>query len=124
MQARLRLTKILAVALIASLVLSACGGGTSGSTWFNLPSIPLNVQPDGSVSTVLGLNLGAIPALQQLQGTGLDRLEVRIGYSGIMIYANGTQLPMVTWSADAVETLQGVLRNAPQIPNGAMIANL
>jgi len=124
MQARLRLTKILAVALIASLVLSACGGGTSGSTWFNLPSIPLNVQPDGSVSTVLGLNLGAIPAVQQLQGTGFDRLEVRIGYSGIMIYANGTPLPMVTWSADAVETLQGVLRNAPQVPNGAMIANL
>lgn len=127
MLARPKHYKLLLVALIASLVLNACGGGTTGSTWFNLPSIPVNVQGDGTVS-VLGYNLGAVlPAnlLQQLQGASINKLEIRIGYNGILVYANGNQLPYISWDADAVSTLQDVIRQVPQIvPNADLIANV
>jgi len=47
MQAKPKILKIFLVALMASLVLGACGGGTTGSTWFNLPSIPVKIGADG-----------------------------------------------------------------------------
>jgi hypothetical protein len=125
MQARPTYFRVFVVALIASLWVSACGGGTSGKTWFNLPSIPINIQPDGSTS-VLGFNLGAVlPAqvVQQLQTAGTQKLEIRIGYHGVQIYNNGAALPYVAWTADSVSTLQDVLRDLPNIPNGDTIAS-
>jgi hypothetical protein len=124
MQAKPTIVKIFLVALIASLVLGACGGGTTGKTWFNLPSIPITIGSDGSAS-VLGFNMGAIfpPALAQpLQAASVQKLEVRIGYNGILIYANGESLPYISWDADSVATLQEVLPKIPGIP-GAMIAS-
>ena len=59
MQAKPKIVKILVVALIVSLVLGACGGGTSGSTWFNLPSVRVNVQENGAAK-VWGFNVGAV----------------------------------------------------------------
>lgn len=126
MQARSNFYKVFVVALIASLILGACGGGTSGSTWFNLPSIGLNVQEDGSVST-FGFNLGPVlpPTLvPQLRAANIQKLEVRAGYNGVHVYANGVDLPYLTWDAESVDTLQAVLRNSPNIPNGNLIANL
>ncbi|HXF64066.1 MAG TPA: hypothetical protein VNK95_20740 [Caldilineaceae bacterium] len=126
MQAKPKIVQILVVALIVSLLLGACGGGTSGRTWFNLPSAKLHVQPDGT-ARAFGLNLGAVvPAtlVQQLQSANIQKLEVRIGYNGIHVYANGEDLPYIRWDADAVETLQDILPNLPQVPNGQMIANL
>ena len=124
MQARPKILKIFVVALIASLVLAACGGGTTGATWFNLPSIPLQLQETGTLS-VFGLPVTTLnPALvQQLQGANVQKMEVRIGYNGIHIYANGVDLPYISWDAESLGTLQDVLRNAPNIPNGALIAN-
>lgn len=126
MQARSKIYKIFVVALIASLVLGACGGGTSGSTWFNLPSVQVNIQPDNTVN-VFGFNLGAVlPAtlIQQLSSANLGKLEVRAGYNGIHVYANGVDLPYLTWDADAVDTLQNIVRTMPGIPNANLIANL
>ncbi len=97
MQANPKIVKILAVALIASLVLGACGGGTTGSTWFNLPSIPVKIGVDGS-ARVFGFNIGPIlqPAiLQQLQTANIQKLEIRLGYNGIHVYANGQDLPYI-----------------------------
>lgn len=124
MQAKPKILKIFVVALILSLMLTACfGGGTTGSTWFNLPSIPIKVQDNGSI-TVFGLAVMNNPALlDQLRSANIQKLEVRIGYNGIHVYANGNDLPYVSWNADSVATLQEVLRNAPDIPNGSMIAN-
>lgn len=126
MQARAKISQLAVVVLAASLILAACGGGTTGSTWFNLPSIPVNFGADGS-ATVLGFNIGQIlPAatLQQLQGAGVHKLEVRIGYNGIHVYNNGIDLPYLSWDADAVTTLQDLLRQNPSIPNNTLIANL
>lgn len=125
MQAKPKILKIFVVALILSLILTACGGGTTGSTWFNLPSLPVKLQADGSMS-VFGLAVTPPnPALlQQLQSANIQKLEVRIGYNGIHIYANGNDLPYIKWDAAVVETLQEVIRNAPNVPNGNLIANI
>ncbi len=126
MQARPKIFRIFAVALIASLMLSACGGGTSGSTWFNLPAIPIQIQLDGS-ATALGFNIGPVlpPAtLQQLQAAKVQNLTVRIGYNGIHVYANGADLPYISWDADSVATLQELIQKMPNVPNASTIANL
>ncbi|CAN5651818.1 hypothetical protein BH10CHL1_BH10CHL1_26650 [soil metagenome] len=125
MQVNPKIIKIFAVALVASLVLSGCGGGTSGSTWFNLPSIPLRIQPDGSAK-VFGFNIGPLlpPAtLQQLQTANIQKLEIRLGYNGIHAYANGQDLPYIGWDATSVATLQETIRKLPNIPNASTIAD-
>ncbi|MEZ4676303.1 MAG: hypothetical protein R2932_18935 [Caldilineaceae bacterium] len=123
MQAKPKIFRIFVVALILSLMLSACtGGGTTGSTWFNLPSIPVKVQANGNI-TVFGLAVANNPALlQQLQTANVQKLEVRVGYNGIHVYANGNDLPYIKWDADSVATLQDVIRSAP-IQNNTIIAN-
>lgn len=127
MQARPKIVKILAVALIVSLVLAACGGGTTGKTWFNLPSVRVNLQPDGT-ARVFGLNIGYIgiaPALiQQLQSANIQRLEVRIGYNGVHVYANGQDLPYLAWDQAKVETIQAILPRLPGVPNAQLIADV
>ncbi|MCX6050793.1 MAG: hypothetical protein NT075_37365 [Chloroflexi bacterium] len=125
MQVNPKIIKIFAVALVASLVLSGCGGGTSGSTWFNLPSIPLRIQPDGSAK-VFGFNIGPLlpPAtLQQLQTANIQKLEIRLGYNGIHAYANGQDLPYIGWDAASVATLQETIRKMPNVPNANTIAD-
>jgi hypothetical protein len=127
MQARPKIVRILAVALIVSLVLAACGGGTTGKTWFNLPSVKVNLQPDGT-ARVFGLNIGYIglaPAMiQQMQSANIQRLEVRIGYHGILPYVNGQPLPYVAWDQAKVQTIQGILPQMPGVPNAQLIADV
>lgn len=126
MQATLRFIKICTLALAVSLLVSACGGGTTGATWFNLPSIPVTLGTNGSL-TLFGLALPAsLPDLaQQLQSANVQKLEIRIGYNGILLYANGQPLPYITWDAESVATLQDVLSKAPPtvVPNGSVIAS-
>lgn len=124
MQAKPKIVKILVVALIASLVLGACGGGTTGRTWFNLPSAKVNLQPDGS-ARVFGYNLGPVlPAsqVQQWQSANIQRLEVRIGYNGVHVFTNGAGLPFLRWDQASMTQLQQILPKLPQVPNGQLIA--
>jgi hypothetical protein len=125
MQARPKIVKILVVALLVSLILAACGGGSTGKTWFNLPSAKVRIAPDGAMR-VWGLNVGYFPQpalIQQLQSANIQQLEIRIGYNGIHVYANGQDLPYVKWDEASVETLQGILPRLPNVPNAQMIAN-
>ena len=124
MQARSKIVKILVVALLVSLILAACGGGSTGKTWFNLPSAKVRIQPDGAMR-VWGLNVGYFPQpalIQQLQSANIQQLEVRIGYNGIHVYANGQDLPYVKWDEASVNTLQDVLPQLPNVPNADTIA--
>lgn len=127
MRAKPRFVRLLVIALIVSLALGACGGGTSGSTWFNLPSVKLEMRDNGTAS-LYGFSLNRVilqPAMiQSLQGAGIQRLEARIGYNGIHVYTNGEDLPYVSWDATSTENLQEVLAALPPsvLPNGAMIA--
>ncbi len=126
MQAKPKLLHVFLVALVASLILGACtGGGSTGSTWFNTPSVKVRVQEDGTAK-VYGLPVNSVvlpPELvQQLQAAGVQKLDVRVGYNGVHVYANGEELPYLAWDEDAVKTLQDVIKSQPNIPNADMIA--
>ena len=124
MQAKSKILVFL-VAMLSALLLSACGGGTTGKTLFNVPSIPLKVNADGTAS-LFGLGLPPVvdPAMvQQLQGAGIQQLEVRPGYNGIHVYNNGQDLPYIKWDADSVGTLGEVLTNLPADMTGGADMN-
>jgi hypothetical protein len=115
------LRKILAV-LIISLVMGACNSnGDGGSTWFNLPSVPIKVDANGN-GTALGFPIGEIlqqPLLDQFAVAGVDVLEVRIGYHGVFFYADGQPLPYLQWSDESTELLGEILANVPGAEQGA-----
>lgn len=106
------------------LTLTACGGGNTGSTWFNLPSIPVRVQADGG-ATVFGLPAVPAPALaaqvQQFQAANVQKVEVRPGYNGLHIYSNGEDLPYIEWDQESMGNLGAILTALPAetgVPGG------
>ena len=110
------------VVLVFILALGACaGGGDGGSTWFNLPSVPIRVDGNG-YGTALGFPAGPIlqqPMLDQFAAAGVDVLEVRIGYHGVFLHADGEPLPYLKWSDESAELVGRVLANVPQAAQGA-----
>lgn len=123
MQAKGRLLRTILAVLVISLALGACSGGAGGgSTWFNLPSIPVTVDANGN-GTVLGFPIGQIlqqSLLDQFAVAGVDVLEVRIGYHGVFLYADGTPLPYLSWNDESIELLGQILTNVqgaePAVP--------
>lgn len=107
------------------MILGACGGSGAGSTWFNLPSVPVKVQADGTAK-VFGFNIGAIltaDQISQLQASNIQQLNVRVGHNGVHFYANGEDLPYIAWNDDSVATLQEILPKLSSVPNGGQIAS-
>ncbi|MCY4090914.1 MAG: hypothetical protein OXF62_08845 [Caldilineaceae bacterium] len=111
-----------AAVLVISLALGACaGGGDGGSTWFNLPSVPIRVDANGNGSA-LGFPMGRMlqqPMLDQFAAAGVDVLEARIGYHGIFLYADGEPLPYLKWSDESTELLGEIL---PYVPGAGQAA--
>jgi hypothetical protein len=84
------------------------------------------VQEDGT-GRVFGFSTGANPLLQpaliqQLQAANIQKLEIRLGYNGIHVYANGEDLPYIAWNDQSVETLKEIIPQLPSLPNGSLIA--
>ncbi len=110
-----RVKFILLLSLAALLLGSCTGGGSTGSTWFNLPSVTLKVADDGDTLQALGLPVSSLSAtgikstMDQLAAAGTRELEVRIGYNGIHIYNNGDELPYIYWDEDSAAALAGVI---------------
>jgi hypothetical protein len=126
-QVKVSYLRIFVAVLMTTLIIGACAGsGNQGSTWFNLPSIPISVDQNGN-GTALGFPIGYIglhPTLiGQLQAANVQQLELRVGNNGVFILANGEALPYIAWNDASVETLQTVLRNSRDVPNGNMIAD-
>jgi hypothetical protein len=126
-QVKVSYLRIFVAVVMTTLVISACaGGGNPGSTWFNLPSIPITVDQNGN-GTALGFPIGYLglhpTMIGQLQEAGIQQLEVRVGNNGVFILANGEALPYVAWNDASVETLQTVLRTSRDVPNGDTIAS-
>jgi len=118
------------VILLVALSVSACAASGMTRTLFNLPSIPLRIQPDGG-ATIYGLPVPSngpifpLDVLEQVQAANIQKIETRIGNNGVHIYSNGKQLPYIAWDDDSVATLQDLIRSMPdQIPNAADIAEL
>lgn len=107
--------KLILFLCIASLGLGACGGATSGKTWFNLPSIALKVSDDGDSLRVLGLPVGTLTAFgiksfaDGLTDGGVKSLEVRMGYNGIHIYMDDQELPYIYWDEDSAAELAKIV---------------
>ncbi len=119
MQAKRKLLPILLVLLVAALIVAACsGGGAAGQekTWFNLPAVPLDVNPDGTLSLYgIGLPVGAVltpDLVQQLQAANVQQLQVRAGANGVFIYVNGQALPYLAWDSQSAANLNQVLQAA------------
>jgi len=124
-QAKTMSLRTVVAVLLISLVLGACsgGGGAEGSTWFNLPSIPVTIDSNGN-GTVFGFSLGPVlqqPMLGQLQQANVQQLEIRLGYHGVFLYANGDPLPYLAWDEGSIAALQEVLRNTPGAAQAAGI---
>ena len=127
MQAKPKFLHIFLVTLVASLFLSACtGGGDSGSTWFNLPSVKVKVQEDGTAK-VYGLPVNSVvlqpEVVAQLQAADVQQLELRTGYNGVHAYVNGEDMPYLAWDQESVGTLQDIVKAQPDIPRAGMIAS-
>ena len=120
MQAKTRVWPAILAVLFLTLLLAACGGGTSGKTWFNLPSARLDVQPNGTAS-YYGLPIPAqlvAPAqIEMLQSLDAQEIEARFGYNGIRASLNGDQLPSLAWDAESQQTLQELVPTVPGSPS-------
>lgn len=124
MQARPRNYQLVLVLIITSMLLGACGGSGSGSTWFNLPSVPVKIQADGSAK-VFGFSLGPVlnaDQVSQLQAANIQQLNIRVGYNGVHPYANGEDLPYLTWDDASFATMQEILPKVPNLPNAGTIS--
>ncbi len=106
--------RVLLLTSVLALVLGACGGASTGSTWFNLPSVTINVREDGSLR-VMGIPVGTTAStglsavVDPLQASGVDTLEVRVGYNGIHIYLDGQDLPYIAWDEDSAAVLATII---------------
>ncbi len=113
-----RFFRTMLAVLAISLALGACSGnGDDGSTWFNLPSVPIKVDAAGN-GTALGFPMGLIlqqSLLDQFAVAGVDVLEVRIGFHGVFLYADGSPLPYLSWNDESAELLSQILANTPGV---------
>ena len=101
---------------LASLVLGACtGGGTTGTTWFNLPSVVVRVGNDGDSLRALGVTVGSLSAFgvkdvtDLLVNGGVETVEMRLGYNGIHVYVDGDDLPYIYWDQESAAALAGLV---------------
>jgi hypothetical protein len=117
-RAKFSYLRVVVAILLTSLVLAACaGGGSGGSSWFNLPSIPLSIDGNGNLSA-LGFNVMRLDSglTSQLQAIGAGQLEVRVGYDGLFIFADNQPLPALTWDDGAFDTLDALVRSPALAP--------
>lgn len=115
MQPTPRKFSIVLVLLIAAVILAACGTAGGSKTWFNLPSVPVKLQADGT-ARVFGINVGSVvqaTLINQLETAGVQKLDVRTGSNGVHIYNNGNELPYLAWDNESAANLQDVLQKLP-----------
>lgn len=124
MQARPRNYQLVLLLIITAMLLGACGGSGAGSTWFNLPSVPVKIQADGSAK-VFGFGLGPVltaDQVSQLQAANIQQLNIRVGHNGVHPYANGEDLPYLTWDDASFATVQEILPKVPNLANAGTIS--
>ncbi len=118
---------VLGIIALMAVLLAGCGGGTTGKTWFNLPSFEVEVNQAGGAK-VAGFNLPLAllqPAqIEQLQSANVQQLEARIGYGGVSALVNGEDLPYLAWDAESAAVLQEKVQAMPGLPNSGLIARV
>ena len=125
MQAKTRVWPAVVAVLFLTLLLAACGGGTSGKTWFNLPSAKVEVKPNGTASyygVPIPVQLLAPAQIEMLQSLDAQQIEARFGYNGIHASLNGENLPYLAWDAESEQTLREIVTRLPGLPQPGLIA--
>lgn len=125
MQARPRNYQLVLLLIITAMLLGACGGSGAGSTWFNLPSVPVKIQADGSAK-VFGFGLGPVltaDQVSQLQAANIQQLNIRVGHNGALTpMPNGEDSPYLTWDDASFATVQEILPKVPNLANAGTIS--
>lgn len=125
MQAKTRVWPAIVAVLSLTLLLAACGGGTSGKTWFNLPAAKIDVKSDGTASfygVPIPAQLVAPAQVQLLQSLDAQQVSARFGYNGIHTSINGEDLVNLAWDADSEQTLKDLIVKVPGLPQPGLIA--
>ena len=115
MQAKRTFLPILLVVVFVVFVIAACSAGASGQdkTWFNLPSVPVDIDASGAAS-VYGIGVTQLPPeqVQLIQSLG-EKVELRAGANGIHVYIDGQDQPYIAWNAESAANLQDLLSSVP-----------
>lgn len=115
MQAKRTFLPILLVVVFVVFVIAACSAGAGGQdkTWFNLPSVPVDIDANGAAS-VYGIGVAQLPPeqVQLIQSLG-QKVELRAGANGIHVYIDGQDQPYIAWDSESAANLEKLLANAP-----------
>lgn len=144
----MRFVRILALTVIASLLLSACGAAAvpaddettdSGQRFqISLPRLVIDVDDTGAMS-VGGLSMAAVSKLlpgvalpervvdpyyvDWMKNTNVQHIELASNKDGLFVYVNGEPMPYLTWQGDSLKNLGSVMGLAG-LPYGDLITKL
>jgi hypothetical protein len=115
MQAKRTFLPILLAVVFVVFVIAACSAGASGQdkTWFNLPSVPVDIDASGAAS-IYGIGVTQLPPeqVQLIQSLG-QKVELRAGANGIHIYIDGVDGPYIAWDGERAGNLEQLLAGVP-----------
>ncbi|HAJ35941.1 MAG TPA: hypothetical protein DCL15_09630 [Chloroflexi bacterium] len=123
MQAKRTFLPILLVMVFVVFVIAACNAGAAGQekTWFNLPSVPVDIDASGAAS-VYGIGVAQLPPEQVklIQSLG-QKVELRAGANGIHFYIDGQDQPYIAWNEESAANLEKLLASVPTTASAAPV---
>ncbi|MCB0255600.1 MAG: hypothetical protein KDI55_17935, partial [Anaerolineae bacterium] len=144
----MRFFKVLALTLVASLLLSACGAATAPTVseqtddgqrfLISLPRMVVDIDDAGQAS-IGGLSVDAVnnlmPGMQLpdlavnpfyvdwMRNTNIQHLELVSGDDGVFVFINGEPLPYLGWDGEALSNL-AIVTGLTGLPYGQLITKL
>lgn len=144
----MRFFKVLALMLVASLLLSACGAATAPTVseetddgqrfLISLPRMVVDISDQGQ-ATIGGLSVDAVnqlmPGLQLpdmavnpyyvdwMRNTNVQHMELVSGDNGVFVFINGEPLPYLGWDGELLSNL-AIVTGLTGLPYGQLITKL
>lgn len=144
----MRFFRLLALMLIASLVLSACGAATAPTVseetddgqrfLISLPRLMVDIDDAGQAS-IGGLSIDAVNSLMPglalpdlainpfyvdwMRNTNVQHMELVSGEDGVFVFINGEPLPYLGWNDESLSNL-AIVTGLTGLPYGELIGKL
>lgn len=144
----MRFFKLLALMLIASLLVTACGAATAPTVseetdegqrfLVSLPRMVVDIDDAGQAS-IGGLSVDAVNSLMPgmalpdmavnpfyvdwMRNTNIQHMELVSGDSGVFLFINGEPLPYLGWDGEALNNL-AIVTGLTGLPYGELIGKL
>lgn len=144
----MRFFRLLALMLMASLLLSACGAATAPTVpeevedgqrfLLSLPRLMVDIDDQGQAS-VGGLSIDAVNSLMPglalpdmavnpfyvdwMRNTNVQHMELVSGDNGVFVFINGEPLPYLGWDGESLGNL-AVVSGLANMPYGDLIGKL